>query len=61
MQNKKAKKKTKELEELFDKEVIIDNWIYNPYLKWLSDCKCEESVKKKLNNLTQKMKSRGLD
>ena len=60
-QDKKAKREQKELSRLFEEGVIIDQWIYAPYLDWLSKCSCEESVKKELTSLTNEMKSQNLD
>ena len=61
VQDKKAKKEEKNLKKLMDAEVVIDNWIYAPYLSWVENCACDQSVKDELVKLTDSMKSRSLN
>ena len=61
VQDKKAKKEERSLSKLMDAEVVIDNWIYAPYLTWVENCACEQAVKDELAKLTDSMKSRSLN
>ncbi len=58
--DKKAKRELRDLEKLLDDNVIIDNWIYQPYENWLASCNCPEASKKELMKLTERMKEHDL-
>lgn len=60
-QDKKVKKKTKELNNLLNEQVVIDSWFYEPYLAWLENCGCTADTKKYLADLTIKMQNRNLN
>jgi len=57
-QDKKARKETKELNSLLKGGVIIDQWFYEPYLRWINNCSCDEATKNYLIDLTHQMEER---
>jgi tetratricopeptide (TPR) repeat protein len=61
VRDKKAKRELRDLENLLDNGVIIDNWYYEPYLDWLENCPCPDDVKKELGRLTERMRENKLN
>jgi hypothetical protein len=60
VQDKKAKKSIKELDNLLENNVVIDAWFYEPYQSWLQNCGCTDETKSFLADLTSRMKARDL-
>lgn len=56
-QDKKEKKAAKELQTLIKQKIIIDGWIYKPYLNWLENCSCSSEAKSKLTEIYNQMKA----
>jgi len=54
---KKAKKEINRIDKELAEEVVISNWIFNPYEKWLKNSPCTADAKDSLNKVLSRLKT----